>query len=270
MMHGWLPESHNISRRQDATVRKPAFWQNRHVRRTVIYGTLRHSRGRVLQDGGVQPPDPAAMRKQYRAHGLSENELAADPMRQFARWFAEVTAVGIDEPNAMVLSTADAEGVPSSRTVLLKSFDERGFVFFTNHTSRKGGELAVNPHASLLFPWHPIARQVVVAGDVTQITRDETDRYFHSRPYGSQLGAWTSRQSAVIDSREVLERRYEALAERHPEGEPVPVPPFWGGYRVTPRSVEFWQGRRNRLHDRLRYRRTPESATGWTVERLAP
>ncbi|WP_229698371.1 pyridoxamine 5'-phosphate oxidase [Wenjunlia tyrosinilytica] len=211
------------------------------------------------------------MRKQYRAQGLVATELAADPLRQFAHWFADAAAGGIDEPNAMVLSTADAQGRPSSRTVLLKSFDDRGFVFFTNYGSRKGTELTENPHASLLFPWHPIARQVIVDGGVTRVGEDETERYFRSRPHGSQLGAWASAQSTVIGSREELERRYAELVARYPEGgEPVPVPRFWGGYRVQPETIEFWQGRENRLHDRLRYRSAPEAPTGWTVERLSP
>lgn len=208
------------------------------------------------------------MRKQYRVHGIAESELAQDPFRQFARWFADAAEAGLAEPNAMVLSTADRAGVPSSRTVLMKSYDERGFVFFTNHTSRKAAELSANPNASLLFPWHTIARQVIAAGEVARISREETEEYFHSRPYGSQLGAWASHQSAVIADRACLERRYAALAARYPST--VPVPSFWGGYRVAPRTVEFWQGRENRLHDRLRYRRDHAAPSGWTVERLAP
>lgn len=247
------------------------------MRPGVICGTLpglaapvAAPRPPMLQDVRVHHPDPAAMRKQYRAHGLSESELADDPIRQFARWFADAATAGIAEPNAVVVSTADDRGRPSSRTVLLKSYDARGFVFFTNYGSRKGADLAANPHVSLLFPWHPIARQVIVAGTAARIGQDETARYFHSRPHGSRLGAWASRQSAVIGSREELERRYADLAARYPEGEDVPVPAFWGGYRVTPETVEFWQGRENRLHDRLRYRLAPESPTGWSVERLAP
>jgi pyridoxamine 5'-phosphate oxidase len=237
------------------------------VHHGVICGTLTDPLGRVLEDVGVQHPDLAVMRKQYRAHGLSESELAEDPFRQFARWFADAAAGGLDEPNAMVVSTADRRGRPSSRTVLLKSFDDRGFVFFTNYTSRKAGELEENPYASLLFPWHPIARQVIVSGPVARVSRAETERYFRSRPHGSQVGAWASEQSSVIESRESLEQRYAELAARYPEGGDVPAPLFWGGYRVTPETVEFWQGRENRLHDRLRY--TRETA-GWRVERLAP
>ncbi|WP_037915611.1 pyridoxamine 5'-phosphate oxidase [Actinacidiphila yeochonensis] len=211
------------------------------------------------------------MRRQYRSAGLEENELASDPYEQFARWFADaVRATGaglLAEPNAMVVSTADAEGVPSSRTVLLKGYDPRGFVFFTNYRSRKGRELAANPHVALLFPWHPIARQVIVCGDAVRIAEGETADYFHSRPHGSQLGAHASPQSTVVAAREELEQRYEEVAARWPEGTPVPVPQEWGGFRVRPRTVEFWQGRENRLHDRLRF---AADGDGWRVERLAP
>lgn len=191
-------------------------------------------------------------------------------MHQFERWFAEAEKSGLLEPNAMVVSTADAQGRPSSRTVLLKGYDGRGFVFYTNYGSRKGSDLLVNPHVALLFPWHPLERQVIVTGRAERVGRDETAAYFRTRPHGSQLGAWASEQSRVIPSREALERRYAELAERYPEGEGVPVPPFWGGYRVAPETVEFWQGRSNRLHDRLRYRLDPAAPTGWRVERLCP
>lgn len=216
-------------------------------------------------------PDPAAMRKRYRTTGITEEDLAAEPYAQFARWFADAVAATdsgvLAEPNAMVLSTADADGLPGSRTVLLKAYDPRGFVFFTNCRSRKGRALEANPRASLLFPWHAIARQVVVGGDVAKVAPDETAAYFRSRPYGSQIGAWASDQSSVVGSRAVLEESYAELAARWPEGTPVPVPPFWCGYRVEAATVEFWQGRENRLHDRLRYVR---EAGGWSVERLAP
>jgi pyridoxamine 5'-phosphate oxidase len=208
------------------------------------------------------------MRRQYSVAGLSEEELAPDPVTQFSRWFAQAERAGLVEPNAMVLSTADAEGRPSSRTVLLKGFDERGFVFFTNYGSRKGAELTANPNAALLFPWHPIDRQVIIAGAVERTGRDETAAYFRTRPHGSQLGAWASEQSSPVASREVLEQRYAELASRYPEGEGVPVPPFWGGFRVVPRTVEFWQGRPNRLHDRLRFTALPDG--GWQVDRLCP
>ncbi|MFI6449045.1 pyridoxamine 5'-phosphate oxidase [Kitasatospora sp. NPDC050543] len=207
------------------------------------------------------------MRKHYSHEGLVEEAVAADPVIQFTRWFHEADEAGVDEPNAMVLSTADAAGRPSSRTVLLKGYDRRGFVFFTNYGSRKGAELAANPYAALLFPWIALGRQVIVQGRVEKVGRDETAAYFRTRPHGSQLGAWASEQSSPVGGREVLERRYAELERRYPEGEGVPVPPFWGGYRVVPESVEFWQGRENRLHDRLRYVVEGED---WRVERLCP
>jgi pyridoxamine 5'-phosphate oxidase len=211
--------------------------------------------------------DLARMRRQYAEEGLAETDLAPDPVTQFSRWFGQAERAGVLEPNAMVLSTADADGQPSSRTVLLKGFDERGFVFFTNYGSRKGAELSVNPQASLLFPWYPLERQVIVVGRVERTGRDETAAYFRTRPHGSQLGAWASEQSSPVASREVLEQRFAELQARYPETEGVPVPPFWGGFRVIPRTVEFWQGRPNRLHDRLRYTAADQ---GWSVERLCP
>lgn len=212
--------------------------------------------------------DPADMREQYRTAVFLEADLAAEPMDQFDRWFKEVAGSGvIHEPNAMIVSTASPDGRPSSRTVLLKHYDERGFVFFTNYGSRKGMELDTNPYLSLLFPWHPVARQVIVTGVASRVGRDETAAYFRTRPHGSQLGAWASEQSSVIASRAELLARFEELAARYPEGEQVPVPPHWGGFRVAPETVEFWQGHENRLHDRLRYVRQDAS---WRVERLSP
>lgn len=212
--------------------------------------------------------DPAAMREQYRTKELTAADLAPEPMQQFGSWFKETAASpAIHEPNAMIVSTATPEGRPSSRTVLLKHYDDAGFVFFTNYGSRKGTELAANPYVSLLFPWHPLARQVIVTGRAARIGRDETAAYFRTRPHGSQLGAWASEQSSVIASREELLARYEELAARYPDSEQVPVPPQWGGFRVVPETVEFWQGHENRLHDRLRYVRGTD---GWRVERLAP
>ncbi|TVL90061.1 pyridoxamine 5'-phosphate oxidase [Streptomyces sp. SAJ15] len=212
------------------------------------------------------------MRKHYRTEGLTEAELAATPFEEFTRWFAQTVRSGLPEPNAMVVSTADATGRPSSRTVLMKSYDDRGFVFYTNYDSRKGRDLAANPYVSLIFPWHPLARQVVVTGVAERTGRDETAAYFRTRPHGSQLGAWASPQSTVIGSREELDRLYADLADRYPPGEQVPVPPQWGGFRVVPETVEFWQGRENRLHDRLRYVRVTgdEGDRGWRVERLCP
>ncbi|WP_406719445.1 pyridoxamine 5'-phosphate oxidase [Streptomyces althioticus] len=222
-----------------------------------------------MTDRDAVPLDLTSMRKQYRTEGLSETDLAATPVEQFARWFAQAAREGgLFEPNAMIVSTADAAGRPSSRTVLLKHFDESGFVFYTNYESRKGRDLAENPHVSLLFPWHPVARQVIVTGTATRTGRAETAAYFRTRPHGSQLGAWASGQSTVIASREVLDTAYAGLAARYPEQERVPVPPHWGGFRVVPETVEFWQGRENRLHDRLRYVAVPGG--GWRVERLAP
>jgi len=217
-------------------------------------------------------PDPAAMREHYKAEGLAETDLADHPMEQFARWFAQTVQAAargaVYEPNAMVVSTADAEGRPSSRTVLLKQYDEQGFVFYTNYGSCKARDLAANPYVSLLFPWHPVARQVIVTGTARRTGRDETAAYFRTRPHGSQLGAWASAQSSVIYSRAELDASYAELSARYPEREQVPVPPHWGGFRVAPRTVEFWQGRENRLHDRLRYVAEPDG--GWKVERLSP
>ena len=213
-------------------------------------------------------PDPARLRRAYEGRGLIESELAGDPFAQFGRWFAEAVDAGLPEPNAMVLSTASADGEPSARTVLLKGHGTDGFRFFTNHTSRKGRDLLANPRASLVFPWFPIGRQVIVNGSVERLPHEASAAYFASRPYGSRLGAWASeRQSSVISSRAEVEERYLRLAETWPEPEEVPLPEFWGGYLVVPSAVEFWQGGADRLHDRLRYRR---AGSGWVVERLSP
>ncbi|GAA3471880.1 pyridoxamine 5'-phosphate oxidase [Nonomuraea roseola] len=207
----------------------------------------------------------AGLRRTYEGRPLLETDVAADPITQFTRWFEEALEAGLPEPNAMVVATASAGGRPSARTVLLKGYDEHGFVFFTNYESRKGRDLAENARASLLFPWHPIRRQVRVEGSVARLAHEESAAYFNSRPYGSRIAAWASRQSAVVRSREELDARYAELAERWPE-EP-PVPDFWGGFRVVPTEVEFWQGQLERMHDRLRYRRVHP---GWVLERLAP
>ncbi|MEU4716125.1 pyridoxamine 5'-phosphate oxidase [Micromonospora purpureochromogenes] len=209
------------------------------------------------------------MRNEYAADlGLPEADLAADWYTQFDRWFADAVAAGLPEPNAMVVGTADAAGRPSGRTVLLKGYDPEGFVFYTNYTSRKGGEATANPHASLVFPWFPMQRQVVIAGPVERVDRAETEAYFASRPRGSQLGAWASAQSRVIPDRAALDEAYEAVVARFADVAQIPAPPHWGGFRVRPESVEFWQGRVSRLHDRLRFRRA--DGGDWVVERLAP
>ncbi|MEU8276656.1 pyridoxamine 5'-phosphate oxidase [Microbispora bryophytorum] len=205
------------------------------------------------------------LRHSYEGEPLLESGMAADPVAQFALWFADAVGAGLPEPNAMVVATSSAGGRPSARTVLLKGFDERGFVFFTNYESRKGRDLGENPRACLLFPWHPIRRQVRVEGSVVRLPREDSTAYFHSRPYGSRIGAWASRQSAVVESREQLDVRFRELAERWPQD--PPLPDFWGGFRVVPAEVEFWQGQTDRMHDRLRYRRTGGT---WTLERLAP
>ncbi len=214
----------------------------------------------------------ARLREYHYAVGLDESALAADPFTQFDAWWRELAGLEVPEPNAMVLSTADAEGQPSSRHVLLKGVDDGGFVFFTNYGSRKGRELAANPRASLCFPWFCIGRQVIVTGVVTKVTEAETDEYFASRARASQLGAWASEhQSAVVADRATLDVAYAEVAARYGGLDPVPTPPFWGGFRVTPSTIEFWQGRTARLHDRLRYRRADDDAGGqWIVERLSP
>ena len=213
--------------------------------------------------------DLAAMRRRYVDATLDTDDLAADPVEQFQRWLQDAVAAQVPEPNAMVLATTGADGTPSARTVLLKGLDERGFTFFTNLESAKAADLAANPRAALVFPWHAMERQVRVSGPVTQVSRDETAAYFASRPRESRLGAWASPQSSVVPDRAALDRGYAEMEARWPDGDEVPLPDFWGGYRVRPEECEFWQGRQGRLHDRFRYRRT-DAGDGWIRERLAP
>ncbi len=209
----------------------------------------------------------ADMRRDYSLAGLLEKDLAKNPFRQFEQWFQEAEAAKIAEPNAMTLATAGRDGRPSARTVLLKGCDGRGFVFYTNYESRKGRELDANPRATLLFPWVAMERQIIIEGAVTRVSREAAEAYFHSRPRGSQLAAWASPQSTAVAGRAVLEESYRVVDKKY-EGRTVPLPPNWGGFRLAPETVEFWQGRRSRLHDRLRYRREPGG--DWVVERLAP
>ena len=215
-----------------------------------------------------QPGHLAAMRREYALVGLAETDLAPDWLEQLRAWLRDAVSAGLPEPNAMVVATADAQGRPSARTVLLKGLDERGLVFFTNYHSRKAAEAAANPYASVVLPWHEMGRQVVVCGGVERVDRAESEAYFATRPRASQLGAWASPQSQVLGGRAVLDDAYETVDRTF--GERVPMPEHWGGLRVVPATVEFWQGRERRLHDRLRYRRVDEPAGGWVVERLAP
>jgi pyridoxamine 5'-phosphate oxidase len=208
-----------------------------------------------------------AERKEHSRSFLREEDLNPDPIRQFALWFDEARQSGNSEFNAMTLATASPGGRPSARMVLLRGADERSFSFFTNYESRKARELEANPYAALVFFWHELERQVRIEGRVERVTADESDRYFQSRPRGARIGAWASPQSQVIAGREILDSRYLESESRHPD-ETIPRPPNWGGYRLVPDSIEFWQGRPNRLHDRLRY--SCRSDGSWLIERLAP
>jgi pyridoxamine 5'-phosphate oxidase len=207
-----------------------------------------------------------AMRIDYGRAALNESDALADPIDQFSRWFAEAEAAGIAEANAMTLATADRQGVPSARVVLLKGFGKNGFTFYTNYASRKGADLASNPHAALCFYWQTLERQVRIEGRVETVSRAESEAYFRSRPVAAQIGAWTSHQSEVIPSRATIEQREAELVARFGAGV-VPLPDFWGGYRVVPRAIEFWQGRASRLHDRLLYIR---EGGNWALQRLSP
>lgn len=226
------------------------------------------------------PPGYAAARVSYEAAALDEADLAATPLAQFEAWYADAVAHGLPEPNAMVVATVDAAGTPSTRTVLLKHADARGFVFFTNHASRKGRDILATAAVALTFPWHPMQRQVSARGPARTLPRAETEAYFCSRPYGSRIGAWASRQSEPLADRAELEARHAELARRWPDtGDPgdVPVPEGWGGFVVRPREVEFWQGRASRLHDRLVFLApddgeppATDDPAGWRVERRQP
>lgn len=211
--------------------------------------------------------DISQFRREYLYASMNEADLAADPITQFARWYEAAGQSGIDLPNAMSLATSGSDGMPDVRMVLLKDFDNTGFVFYSNARSPKGRQLAENPRATLMFYWAVLDRQIRIAGTVTQVSAAEADDYFQSRPYASRLGAWASAQSSVIADRDILEGTMRELEQMY-DGKPVPRPPEWIGYRVMPESVEFWQGRESRLHDRIRYRCM---ATGsWRMERLAP
>ena len=210
--------------------------------------------------------DLAAFRKEYSDRGLRREDLNADPVAQFSEWFIQATEVGVHEPNAMTLATVDEDGMPFQRTVLLKYFDREGFVFFTNYSSRKSKQIAANPRVSLLFPWITLERQVIIQGRAEKISTAESLRYFASRPRESQIGAWVSNQSEVITSRKFLMQKLAEIRDKFQHGE-IPLPSFWGGYRVAPESIEFWQGGPARLHDRFLYRQQDD---GWAIERLAP
>ncbi len=211
--------------------------------------------------------DLTALRRSYALETLSEKDVRHDPIAQFDYWFREALNSQLLEPNAMTLATVDAQGQPSARIVLLKSFDQQGFVFYTNYESRKGEDLAARPRAALLFAWLELERQIRIEGSVEKVSEAESLEYFQSRPFGSQIGAWASPQSRPISGREVLENAVATLQKEYADVPALPLPPFWGGYRVRPERMEFWQGRENRLHDRIRYTR---SGGHWTIERLAP
>jgi len=211
-------------------------------------------------------PAMADLRREYTLAGLRRADLDPDPITQFNKWFEQAMAAGIREPNAMTLATADRQGQPSARIVLLKNVSEKGFTFFTNYESRKGNELGTNPLAALVLFWPELERQLCISGSVKKVTRAESKKYFDSRPRGSRLAAWVSSQSETIQDRAALEKKLAMLEARYP-GEEVPLPPYWGGYCLAPARIEFWQGRPNRLHDRFQYR---EQSKGWLLERLSP
>jgi pyridoxamine 5'-phosphate oxidase len=210
--------------------------------------------------------DASSLRKEYTSAGLDRADLDPDPIVQFHEWFEKVIDADLHEPNAMILATASTDGKPSARTVLLKGYDEQGFVFYTNYEGRKANEIEANPMCALLFYWGELERQVRIEGRASRLSGEESDSYFATRPRESRLGAWASEQSRPVDDRSILEERVRALEAEY-EGRVIPRPPFWGGYRVEPDTIEFWQGRENRLHDRIVYHR---SERGWKIVRLQP
>ncbi len=211
--------------------------------------------------------DVAAMRRDYTERGLTREDLESDPIEQFRLWFQQAIDADLLEPNAMSLATCGADGQPGLRTVLLKAFDQRGFVFFSNYNSRKARQIDENPKATLLFPWLQLERQLIISGSIEKISSAESLAYFVSRPFGNKVGAWVSMQSKVIPSRKFLEKKFEEMKQKFASGE-VPLPDYWGGYRVVPETLEFWQGSASRLHDRFLYTRQEEGT--WCIERLSP
>lgn len=211
--------------------------------------------------------DLSTFRKEYSTKGLHREDLSRDPIEVFEQWFKQASELGIHEPNAMTLATVSPDGLPSQRTVLLKAFNHDGFTFFTNYSSRKGIQIDNNPSVSVLFPWLTLERQIIIQGIVTKVTKEESLEYFRSRPRDSQIGAWVSDQSTVINSRGILEQNLTEISRKY-EGKDVPLPPHWGGYRIKPKTIEFWQGAAARIHDRFIY--TVQSSGDWLMQRLSP
>lgn len=215
----------------------------------------------------MEHPNISSLRKDYRNATLNETDVQANPFEQFRIWFHQAMEAKLPEPNAMTLATANKKGIPSARMVLLKGFDENGFVFYTNYFSHKGQDLDENPHAALVFYWHELERQIRIEGSVKKVSKKESESYYHSRPKESRIGAWASPQSEKIDDRQIIEDMYAELSQSLADTEP-PYPDFWGGYRIKPKRIEFWQGRTSRLHDRILYEKTKKG--NWKISRLAP